>query len=216
MIVSDIADMVCARAAEGKNYGVILVPEGLLTFIPEIASLLNDLKQIGTKFSNEKEIIAALPPWQKALFNYLPSFIQDKLLKREIHGTIAWSQIETERMLLELVRKELAHRAAIGAYKGKFGALTHFFGYQARCGYPTEFDASYGMCLGVIASLLIREKRTGYMCCMENLHFSDVKKWRATAIPLLGLVTVNHNTNRAEYKPVVVDLNRSRKYLETI
>ena len=208
MIVNELSDMICARALKGKNYGVILVPEGLLTFIPEIASLLNELKQLGIKYSNAKDILGALSPWQKALYDYLPSFIQKKLLKREIHGTIAWSQIETERMLLELVKMELSERKKLGTYKGKFGALTHFFGYQARCGYPSEFDATYGSCLGVIASILIRENRTGYMCCMENLHLNDVEKWKGTAIPLLELCTMNRKTNRAEYKPVVVDLNR--------
>ena len=118
-----------------------------------------------------------------------------------------WSQIETERMILELVKMSW-QRKKLGTYKGKFGALTHFFGYQARCGYPTEFDSSYGTCLGLVASTLIRARRNGYVCCMENLHCNDVEQWKPTAVPLLKLVSINRNTNRAEYEPVVVDLKR--------
>ena len=208
MIVNELADMISTRALSGKNYGIILIPEGLLTFIPEIASLLSELKCLSTKFSDAKKIVAALPQWSRSLFDYLPNFVQDKLLKREIHGTIAWSQIETERMILELVKNELAKRKKLGTYKGKFGALTHFFGYQARCGYPTEFDSAYGTCLGLVASTLIRDRRNGYVCCMENLHCNDVEQWKPTAVPLLKLVSINRNTNRAEYEPVVVDLKR--------
>ena len=216
MIVTEIADMVCLRSLQGKQFGVILIPEGLLTFIPEVASLLTELKNIGAEHLNAglEETLRLLKPWQRMLFEYLPGFIQEKIMKREIHGTLELSQIETEKLLLDLVKKEMKRRSDNGTYNGKFGALTHFFGYQARCGFPTEFDCMYGNALGRTAAYaLSRKDLTGSICTIRNLAASDVENnWTPQVVPLLALVRINLDTCRGEYSPVVVDVKQGKAF----
>jgi 6-phosphofructokinase len=216
MIVTEIADMVCLRSLQGKEFGVILIPEGLLTFVPEVASLLTELKNIGAQHPHVglEETLRLLKPWQRMLFEYLPGFIQDKVTRREIHGTLELSQIETEKMLLDLVKKEMKRRSQNGTYNGKFGALTHFFGYQARCGFPTEFDCMYGNALGRTAAYALTCKElTGSICTIKNLASGDVEKnWVPQIVPLLNLVRINLDTNRGEYSPVVVDVKQGKAF----
>lgn len=178
-VVSKLADLVVARSegktGEKKNYGVVLVPEGLLTFIPDMVGLLKELDQalgsssLNSKGASEAEegkeaILSKISPWNRALFEDLPAVIQKELLlSREIHGTLQLSQIQTEKMVMELVGRELNRRKERGEYSGSYKTMTHFFGYQTRCGFPTEFDCSLGSTLGQMAAVLIANGCTGYL-----------------------------------------------------
>ena len=203
-VVSDLADLICQRHADaGKNFGVILVPEGLLTFIPEMAALLRDLEVV-------KGDLSLLSPWGRALFEYLPEYIQSELLlAREIHGTPQLSQIETEKMMRELVGRELRKRKAAGAYKGTYKTVSYFAGYQARCGFPSAFDAALGESLGGCAALLVMRggsSCSGYLASCRNLKCSESSgpaKWKPFGVPLMALLNVKDN--RPCYVPTLVD-----------
>ena len=144
-IVRELADAVCARAAAGKNFGIVLCPEGLISYIPELRTLIGELNQLLADGVDQKAMAARLTPWSQALLAYLPPLIRQQLfLERESSGAIQLSQINTERLLAELVGEELAKRRAAGRYAGKYAAICSSFGYQARCSLPSNFDCAFG------------------------------------------------------------------------
>ena len=161
-VIKQVADVVYARAAQGKNFGVALIPEGLLEFIPDVGVLISELSEALAHHEAEVEgldtaaKVEKLCAWVSAesaeVLKSLPAGIQAQLmLERDSHGNVQVSLIETEKLIIEMVKKELKNR---GDFKGKFSALNHFFGYEGRCAAPSNFDADYCYSLGFAASVL--------------------------------------------------------------
>lgn len=210
-VTNKIADIIEKRSENNKNYGTILVPEGLIEFIPEFKVLITELnKLLATNEKTEielnklksgddkiKYIKQILSKESNASFEHLPKAIQEQLLlDRDPHGNVKVSQIETEKLLIETVKKELKNRG----FKGKFNALSHFFGYEGRSGMPTNFDANYCYSLGFVAALLINEGLTGYMSCIGNLKEAP-KNWTPKGVPITSLMHLE--TRHAKKKPVI-------------
>jgi len=224
-VTCQIADLIEKRANIKKNYGIILIPEGLIEFIPEFKTLiaeLNKLLAIGkdtekelNKLNTHDEKITfiknLLSKESSGCFILLPSSIQEQLLlDRDPHGNVKVSQIETEKLLMQTVKKELEIR------KIKFNALNHFFGYEGRAAMPSNFDANYCYSLGIVAALLINENLTGYMSCISNLS-KDYQNWLPNGIPLTSLMNmeVRHGKQKPVIKKALVDLNSEAfKYLK--
>lgn len=211
-IVNYIADVVEERGNAGKNFGVAIIPEGLIEFIPEVKILISTLNDLLSK--NEAEY-SKLTSWDsqykyacdhlddnsRKLFETLPVDIQKQLLMdRDPHGNVQVSRIETEKLLITLVSAELKKRAANGTYKGKFNSLNHFFGYEGRCAFPSNFDADYCYSLGYNAYLLIANGVTGYMSVVSNLA-AGPSNWNAGGIPITKMM--NLEKRHGEYKPVI-------------
>ncbi len=219
-IVADIADLICERAEKGKNYGVILIPEGIVEFIPEIKNLITELnnllssKEIQQKMNDlssvhvKTELIThRLSEDGEHCFKNLPKNIQAQLLKeRDPHGNVQVSKIESERLLIQMVKAELKNRGE--DYKGKFSAQPYFCGYEGRSCFPSNFDANYCFSLGLAAALLIARKKTGYMAAIQNLS-EPPSQWTPLGIPLVPLM--HSETRKGKKKLVVkkslVDLN---------
>ena len=221
-IVSYIANIVAHRAANGDNFGVALIPEGLIEFIPEMKVLiseLNDLLADGTvtgkefkelKKGDRREWVASHLANETAdLFRSLPSGIASQLtLDRDPHGNVQVSLIETEKLLGEMVKSLLSDMKKRGEYNGKFSTQYHFFGYEGRCAAPSNFDADYCYSLGYTAALLISEGKTGYMASIRNLT-APAKDWIAGGVPVTMMM--NLEKRHGYFKPVIqkalVDLN---------
>lgn len=202
-IVAQIADLVSARAELGKQYGVILVPEGLIEFIPEMAVLIKELNALLAAEHSVTPVSAAekLTAASRTCFQALPSTIQQQLLlHRDPHGNVQVSLIETERLLMELVEKELQKREKAGTSKAKFSPVQHFFGYEGRAGFPSNFDCNYCYALGFVSALLIQEGATGYMATVSNLHL-PASKWGIGGVPLTSLMRVE--IRKGKEKPVI-------------
>jgi diphosphate-dependent phosphofructokinase len=181
-VVKQIVDLICERAELGKNYGVILIPEGLLEFIPDCQQLIQELNQQAVDPSFE------LSPAAKTCLDQFPLVIQDQLrLDRDAHGNVQVSKIETERLLINLVEKELKNRRDAKQYKGKFNPQPFFCGYEGRAGFPTNFDCSYCYTLGYGAGLLIQQGVTGVMCCVQQLAQS-IDHWQLTGVPIVEIL----------------------------
>lgn len=200
-VTAQIADLIEERSSKGLNYGVILIPEGLIEFIPEIGRLINELSRLGA----EENAPDKLPAPLKQVFDSIPLDIQNQLLlDRDPHGNVQVSMIETEKLLMQTVEGELKRRS----FKGKFSAQNHFFGYEGRAGLPTNFDAHYCYALGRLVALLADEHLTGYMATIGNLHL-PVEEWTAAGLPITQLM--NLEERKGKLKPVIqkalVDLN---------
>lgn len=195
-ITEEIADLICQRFELGKNYGVILIPEGLIEFIHEIKILIKEINAI-LAVKTHNEVIEGLTNESKATFSLLPEKIQHQLLlDRDPHGNVQVSHIATEELLIHLVRKELLKRN----YSGKFNPISHFFGYEGRAAFPSNFDANYCYCLGMVAALLLDSGATGYMS--QILHLDQpVENWKAGGIPLAEMIHIEERKGKA--KPVI-------------
>lgn len=193
-IAEDLIDVLEKRGKEGKNYGVVLIPEGLIEFIPEMKTLIQELN---TLLAKEGGSVEQLSSASKKTFEYLPKEIQDQLLlDRDPHGNVQVSHIQTEMLLSHVVKAELKKRN----FQGKFSAVHHFFGYEGRSGFPSNFDATYCYSLGIVSALLIREGLTGYMSCITNLA-KPVEEWGVTGIPITSLM--NMEMRKGKEKPVI-------------
>lgn len=202
-ITQEIADLICSRAALNKHFGVVLVPEGLIEFIPEVGTLIQELNGILAKQENSDipTVLKNLTPPSQQCFSALPELIQKQLLlSRDPHGNVQVSFIETERLLMEMVSSELASRRKEGSYKGKFNAVQHFLGYEGRSGFPSNFDCDYCYSLGFTAALLIDSGHSGYMCFVKDLDRS-VAEWRVGGVPLTSLM--NFEMRKGQLKPVI-------------
>lgn len=202
-VVMQIADVICKRAVEDKNYGVILIPEGLVEFIPEVSSLIKELSIILSKADNmtKQQAAAHLTPESKECFMSLPENIQDQLFfDRDPHGNVQLALIETEKLLSQMVMQELSERKSLGLYEGKFAPMHHYLGYEGRSGLPTNFDAHYCYALGFVAALLAKQRATGYMCFVANLH-KPVSDWTFGGVPLVALM--HTEMRKGKYTPVV-------------
>ena len=211
-VVDYIADVVARRAGAKKNFGVALIPEGLIEFIPEMKELiaaLNDvladndetLKALSSIDEKKHFVYTKLPGHLASLMKSLPGGITSQLmLDRDPHGNVQVSQIETEKLLVDMVRARLQEMKKAGAYSGKFSAITHFFGYEGRCGAPSNFDANYTYALGYNAAALALNGLTGYLSSVRRL----VKKpaqWECGGVPLTMMMNIERR--KGKEKPVI-------------
>jgi pyrophosphate--fructose-6-phosphate 1-phosphotransferase len=211
-VVDSIAKVVVKRAEDGRNFGVVLVPEGLIEFIPEIKELIKTLNDILAKYEEElkhmdslkekKEFVyKVLEPRLSDLMKSLPDGIETQLiLDRDPHGNVMVSQIETEKLLVEMLDRQLKDMKKAGTYKGKFAAITHFFGYEGRCGFPTNFDTNYCYALGYNAVALIANGFTGYMSSVRNLTKAP-SQWLSGGVPLTMMMNIERR--KGEDKAVI-------------
>ena len=208
-IVAYIADAVAARAARGDNFGTVIVPEGLIEFIPAIKKLIAELNDAlatdeAKAVAREDQIEyvkAHLSPANLATFNSLPAGVARQLaLDRDPHGNVQVSLIETEKLLSEMVGKKLAEMKKEGKYVGKFSAQHHFFGYEGRCAAPSNFDADYCYSLGYNASRLIACGKTGYMSVIKNTT-APAAEWIAGGVPITMMMNLEKRSGKM--KPVI-------------
>ena len=210
-VVTYIAQVVADRAADGNNFGTVLIPEGLIEFIPAMKRLIAELNDFlaanGEEFNaipaNEQRayIISKLSAENSAIYASLPEGVARQLsLDRDPHGNVQVSLIETEKLLSEMVGKKLAAWKKEGKYNGKFSAQHHFFGYEGRCAAPSNFDADYCYSLGYTASMLIANGKTGYMSSVRNTT-APAAEWIAGGVPITMMM--NMERRHGEMKPVI-------------
>ena len=212
-IADYIADSVEARAAKGMNFGVAIIPEGVVEFVPEFSALIAEINELLA--GSKAEAFNALPNWKEkyafiekglsqeamAVFAILPEGIQQQLfLERDPHGNVQVSLIESEKLFSAIVKDKLEERKAAGSYKGKFNALHHFFGYEGRCAFPSNFDADYCYSLGYNAFMLIQYGYNGYLSKVSNLSKS-ADEWVAGGMPITKMMNIERR--HGEDKPVI-------------
>jgi pyrophosphate--fructose-6-phosphate 1-phosphotransferase len=208
-IVTYIAEAVAARAADGNNFGTVVIPEGVIEFIPAIKKLIAQLNDVlalpeAKTISRDEQVDFAkshLTPENLAVFNSLPTGVARQLaLDRDPHGNVQVSLIETEKLLSEMVGKKLEQMKKDGKYVGKFGTQHHFFGYEGRCAAPSNFDADYCYALGTSAAQLIANGKTGYMAIVKNTT-APAEQWIAGGVPITMMM--NMEKRAGEMKPVI-------------
>ena len=210
-IVEYIAGVVAYRATQGNNFGVVLIPEGLIEFIPAIGRLIQELNDLlaahGADYMNldkdaqRKYILEHLSAENKATFETLPEGVARQLsLDRDPHGNVQVSLIETEKLISEMVAAKLDQWKKEGKYEGKFAAQHHFFGYEGRCAAPSNFDADYCYALGSSAAQLIANGKTGYMAIVKNTT-AGTDQWKAGGVPITMMM--NMEKRNGEMKPVI-------------
>lgn len=208
-IVTYIAQVVADRAADGNHFGTVLIPEGLIEFIPAMKALiaeLNDLLATPEGAALEKEqqrewVLGKLSAANKAIYESLPLGVAAQLtMERDPHGNVQVSLIETEKLLSEMVDKKLEKWSEEGKFNGKFSALHHFFGYEGRCAIPSNYDADYCYALGTSASMLIANGKTGYMAIVKNTT-APAAEWIAGGVPITMMM--NMEKRNGEMKPVI-------------
>ncbi len=212
-IVEDMCQIICRRAEKGKNFGIVIVPEGLIEFIPEMKDLISKLNDLTHELESDSNyqnvrseekfniIASKLDENNAKLFMSLPALIKAQLLMdRDPHGNVQVSRIETEKLLIEMIRTRLNDLKAEGVYVGKFSDQAHFFGYEGRCAFPSNFDADYCYSLGFNAFALINFGLTGYLSSIRNL-VKPAKEWIAGGVPLTMMM--NMEKRHGEMKPVI-------------
>ena len=212
-ITKQIADSVCYRAAHGNNFGVVIVPEGIVEFVPEFKVLIAEINELLA--GSKTDAFNALPSWKEKyafieegltkesmhVFALLPESIQKQLfLERDPHGNVQVSLIESEMLFAELVKNELEKRKKSGEFLGKFGIQHHFFGYEGRCAFPSNFDADYCYSLGYNAFMLIQYGYNGYLSKVSNLA-EPAEKWVAGGMPITKMMNIERRNG--EDKPVI-------------
>ena len=210
-IVAEIAQVVADRAADGNNFGSVLIPEGLIEFIPAMKKLIAELNDMLAKFPEIKDmepdaqhqfVVNQLNPENAETFSSLPLEVARQLsLDRDPHGNVQVSLIETEKLLSEMVAKKLADMKEEGKFVGKFAAQHHFFGYEGRCADPSNFDADYCYALGYNAAQLVKCGATGYMSSIRNLSKPSIQ-WIAGGIPITMMMNIERR--HGEDKPVIL------------
>ena len=210
-IVENIASVVAYRAKEGNNFGVVLIPEGLIEFIPAIGRLIAELNDLLAahgadykdldKDAQREYILAHLSDANRSTFETLPEDVARQLsLDRDPHGNVQVSLIETEKLLSRMVAAKLEEWKKQGKYQGKFSPLHHFFGYEGRCAAPSNFDADYCYALGTSAAQLIANGKTGYMAIVKNTT-DCTDNWKAGGVPITMMM--NMERRNGEMKPVI-------------
>lgn len=214
-IVDYMANIIARRSANCENFGVALIPEGLVEFIPEMKALISELNNLLTEGSETEEkfklftsktegrafVAGILSPETAKLYTSLPNSIADQLtLDRDPHGNVQVSLIETEKLLGEMVKSQLKEMKKAGKFIGKFGTQYHFFGYEGRCAAPSNFDADYCYSLGYNATFLIAEGKTGYMSSIRNLT-APAAEWIAGGVPVTMMM--NMEFRNGQMKPVI-------------
>ena len=212
-IIDYISDIIVRRSEMGKNFGIAVIPEGLIEFIPELKAMISNLNDImptlekDAKYTNgsDTEKIAiienTLSSENSSVFKSLPALIKSQLLMdRDPHGNVQVSRIETEKLLISMVEEKLAKLKKEGKYSGKFSTQSHFFGYEGRCAFPSNFDADYCYSLGFNAFALINFGLTGYLSSVRNLT-EPANDWIAGGVPLTMMM--NMERRHGEMKPVI-------------
>ncbi len=210
-VVTSIAKVVAERAAQGHNFGTVLIPEGLVEFIPAMKRLIEELNDFlavnAVEFSQIKKshqrdyIIRKLSAENAAIYASLPEGVARQLtLDRDPHGNVQVSMIETEKLLSDMVATKLAVWKEEGKFVGKFASQHHFFGYEGRCAAPSNFDADYCYSLGYTASVLIADGKTGYMSSVRNTT-APASEWIAGGVPITMMM--NMERRHGEMKPVI-------------
>lgn len=222
-LTQEITDLICQRAEKGKNYGIILIPEGIIEFIPEVKLLIADLNRclasdpslikklegIASKRNRISYLTKYISKESSYCLEMLPELIQDQLLlERDPHGNVQVSRIETERLFVELVNRELEIRKKINKISVKFNPQPIFCGYEGRAAFPSNFDCRYCYALGHIAALLIDAKASGYMGTIQNLA-QPIENWKITGVPIIPLMRFEqrHGEQKPVVQKVLVDLN---------
>ena len=213
-IIDYMTDIIVKRANAGKNFGIAVIPEGLIEFIPEMGSMISNLNDIMATLENDPAFVNAttirdkfdivenrLEDENAKVYKSLPALIKGQLLAdRDPHGNVQVSKIETEKLLIEMISTRLAELKEEGSFIGKFSAQSHFFGYEGRCAFPSNFDADYCYSLGYNAFALISFGMTGYLSSVRNLTES-ADKWIAGGVPLTMMM--NMEKRHGEMKPVI-------------
>ena len=212
-IANYIADSVCARAERGLNFGVAIIPEGVVEFVPEFKTLISEINELlaGSKADEFNKLDSwtekysfienGLSKASMDVFALLPQSIQQQLFfERDPHGNVQVSLIESEKLFSALVKNELDKRKEAGTYKGKFTAQHHFFGYEGRCAFPSNFDADYCYSLGYNAFMLIQYGYTGYLSKVSNLS-QPAQQWVAGGMPITKMMNIERR--HGEDKPVI-------------
>ncbi|MBN1118737.1 MAG: diphosphate--fructose-6-phosphate 1-phosphotransferase [Bacteroidales bacterium] len=211
-IVKYIAEVIAKRAANGDNFGTVLIPEGLIEFVPEMKVLISELNDLMAKkeaelscieSSQEKRefISESLSSESSNVYSSLPNDIADQLIMdRDPHGNVQVSRIETEKLLIQMVAARLKKMRTKDKYHGQFGSQNHFFGYEGRCAAPSNFDADYCYSLGYTASVLIGSGKTGYMSSVRNTT-APADQWIAGGVPITMMM--NMERRHGEMKPVI-------------
>lgn len=213
-IISYMTDIISKRAAVGKNFGIAIIPEGLIEFIPEMKSMIANLNDLMGELEQDIDYNNATSTHEKfevvqnrlkdenaKVFASLPALIKAQLLMdRDPHGNVQVSRIETEKLLIEMIKTKLKEMKSQGEYVGKFSELAHFFGYEGRCAFPSNFDADYCYSLGYNAFALINFGLTGYLSSIKNLT-QTADNWSAGGTPLTMMM--NMEKRHGEMKPVI-------------
>ncbi|MGN1376681.1 MAG: diphosphate--fructose-6-phosphate 1-phosphotransferase [Prevotella sp.] len=218
-IIDNLCNVIASRAADSNNFGVVLIPEGLIEFIPSIGKLIEELNDLLATHGNDYKgldedaqreyIISHLSDENKETFATLPKAVARQLsLDRDPHGNVQVSLIETEKLISDMCEAKLNQMKKEGKYNGKFAALHHFFGYEGRCATPSNYDADYCYALGTSAAHLIANGKTGYMAIVKNTT-KPTDMWIAGGVPITMMM--NLERRNGEMKPVIrkalVDLN---------
>ena len=213
-IIDYMADIIVKRANAGKNFGIAVIPEGLIEFIPEMGSMISNLNDIMATLETDSSFVNATTIREKfdivenrldsanaAVYSSLPALIKEQLLAdRDPHGNVQVSKIETEKLLIEMISTKLDELRVQGDFIGKFSAQSHFFGYEGRCAFPSNFDADYCYSLGYNAFALINFGLTGYLSSVRNLT-APASEWIAGGVPLTMMM--NMEKRHGEMKPVI-------------
>ncbi len=225
-IASYVADSVNKRADKGMNYGTCIIPEGLVEFVPEVKALISEINDLLASHAEEFNALATLDEktafMKKYLseksykvFEVLPSQIGEQMMAdRDPHGNVQVSKIESEKLISSIVEKELEKRKKNGTYSGKFNPLHHFFGYEGRCAFPSNFDADYCYSLGYNAYLLIANGCSGYLSSVKNLS-APAEEWKAGGMPITKMMNIEHRNgvDKPVIKKALVELDgRPFKY----
>ncbi|MBI9061688.1 MAG: diphosphate--fructose-6-phosphate 1-phosphotransferase [Marinilabiliaceae bacterium] len=219
-VITYVANVVAKRAENGDNFGTVLIPEGLVEFIPAMKKLISELndmlahnEEAVNKLESNKEkrefVAEKLSDESREVFVSLPNSIANQLmLDRDPHGNVQVSLIETEKLLIDMVKAKLKKMKKAGDFKGKFKGQPHFFGYEGRCAAPSNFDADYCYSLGCTASMLIGEGKTGYMASVRNLTAS-ADEWIAGGVPVTMMMNMErrHGQMKAVIQKALVKLN---------
>ena len=229
-IANYIADSVEKRAAKGMNFGLAIIPEGVVEFVPEFSKLIQEINELLA--GSKADAFNALPNWKEkyafiekgltsesmSVFEILPEGIQQQLfLERDPHGNVQVSLIESEKLFSALVKDVLEERKKNGTYKGKYNALHHFFGYEGRCAFPSNFDADYCYSLGYNAFMLIQYGYTGYLSKVSNLS-KPAEEWVAGGMPITKMMNIErrHGEDKPVIKKALVELEgKPFKYFES-
>jgi len=220
-ITDYIADSVAARAAKGMNFGVAIIPEGVVEFVPEFSVLIQEINELLA--GSKADAFNALGTWAEKyafiengltkesmeVFAILPEAIQQQLfLERDPHGNVQVSLIESEKLFSALVKDNLAARKVAGTYNGKFGALHHFLGYEGRCAFPSNFDSDYCYSLGYNAFMLIQYGYNGYLSKISNLS-APASEWVAGGMPITKMMNIErrHGEDKPVIKKALVELD---------
>ncbi|WP_373811399.1 diphosphate--fructose-6-phosphate 1-phosphotransferase [Porphyromonas loveana] len=210
-VVTYIAETVVRRSEAGMDFGTVLIPEGLIEFLPAMRRLIKELNEFLSQNDAEFKLIKRsaqrvyitnkLSEENAALYRSLPADVAQQLIAdRDPHGNVQVSLIATEKLLADMTAQKLAEWTEEGRFHGKFSTLTHFFGYEGRCAMPSNFDADYCYCLGRAAAILIAAGKTGYMASVKNLA-DPISEWAAGGVPMTMMMNMERRSGKE--KPVI-------------